>query len=108
MANARITNTPSQAIAQSSAPHVQRTVSSSAVPLINHVMNEETQHVFVQFTGGDCRVTFSDLSTPTTTKGFLYYEGATGYFTKNMALNAKAIRAGATDVTVEIQETNHL
>lgn len=103
--NARIVNTPSQAIPQDGAAHTQRTVSSTAVALINHTFATLTSHVLVQFTGATARVTF-DGSNPTTSKGFVFVDGATAYWTRNMALKAKAIRAGSTDVVIEIQELN--
>jgi len=61
----------------------------------------------MQFNGGNARVTF-DGTAPTTSKGFIYPDGSTAYLTKAMASAAKAIRAGATDVIVEIQELNFL
>lgn len=107
MANAKIVNTPSQAIPQDATAHTQRTVSSAAVDVINWTLNASTTHVMVQFNGANARVTF-DGSTPTATKGFLYTDGGTGYWTRQMASKAKAIRTLSTDVTVEIQELNFI
>jgi hypothetical protein len=107
MANARIVNTPTQAIPQNSAAHTQRTISNSAVAVINHTLNTQSSHVLVQFNGADARVTF-DGTNPTTTLGFLFVNGSTAYWTPTMASAAKGIRAGATDVVVEIQELNYL
>ena len=108
MANAKIVNTPSQAIAQSGTTHVQRTVSGTAVSLINWTLNANTTHVFLQFTAANARVTLDGTTSPTTSLGFQYPEGSTAYWTRSMALNAKAIRDDATDVIVEIQELNFL
>lgn len=105
MANAKIVNTPSQAIPQDNAAHTQRTVSSTAVALIDHAFQGLTTHVLVQFTGATARVTF-DGSNPTASKGFVFVDGATAYWTRSMALKAKGIRAGSTDVVLEIQELN--
>jgi hypothetical protein len=107
MANAKIVNTPSQAVPQDATAHTQRTISSSAVSVINWTLSTYTTHVVVQFNGGNARVTF-DGSSPTATKGFLYTDGGTAYWTAQMASRAKAIRANAADVTAEIQELNFL
>ena len=107
MANARIVNTPSQAIAQGGASHTQRTVSNSAVNVLNHTLQAGTTHALVQFNGADARITF-DGTTPTTSKGFLFVNGSTAYWTRQMLAGAKGIRTGATDVVVEIQELNYV
>ena len=108
MANARIVNTPSQAIAQTGASHTQRTVSGTAVNVISGDLNVNTTHVMVQFNNANARVTFDGSTVPTSTKGYLYTDGGTGYWTRQMAQNAKAIRTSTTDVVVEIQELNFL
>ena len=107
MANAKIVNTPSQAVPQDSTAHTQRTVSSAAVSVVNWTLNDNTTHVMVQFNGASARVTF-DGTTPTATKGFLYTDGGTGYWTRQMASKAKAIRTANTDVIAEIQELNFI
>jgi len=107
MANAKIVNTPSQAVPQDATAHTQRTISSSAVSVVDWTLNTYTTHLMVQFNGGSARVTF-DGSTPTATKGFLYTDGGTGYWTAQMASRAKAIRTTTTDVVTEIQELNFL
>lgn len=107
MANAKIVNTPSQAIPQSNAVHSQKTISSAAVNVITFTLQTDTTHVLVQFNGSNCRVTF-DGSTPTASFGFLYTDGASAYWTKTMATKAKAIRIAGTDVIAEIQELNFL
>lgn len=106
MANARIVNTPSQAIPQNSATHAQNTVTTQE-PVLDFTLSAGTTHVLVQFNGADARVTF-DGSTPTATKGFVYKDGASAYWTRQMAIAAKAIRKDSTDVVVEIQELNYL
>jgi hypothetical protein len=108
MANSRIVNTPSQAIPQDGTTHRQRTVSSSALDVVNWTLNGNTQHVFVQFTGADCRVTFDGATDPTASLGFVYYAGAVAYWPRAMALKAKAIRAGSTDCVIEAQELNFI
>ncbi len=105
--SSRIVNTPSQAIPESGAAHTQRTVSNSAVALLDHTLQANTTHLLIQFTGANCRVTF-DGTSPTTTKGFIYLDGATAYWTKKLAQSAKGIRADGTDVVLEIQELNYL
>lgn len=107
MANARIVNTPSQAIPQNSATHAQNTVSNSAEAVVDFTLSSGTTHVLVQFNGADARVTF-DGTSPTATKGFVYKDGASAYWTRQMAVAAKAIRKDSTDVVVEIQELNYL
>lgn len=107
MANARIVNTPSQAIPQNSAAHAQNTVSSAAEAVVDFTLAAGTTHVLVQFNNADARVTF-DGSSPTATKGFVYPNGASAYWTRQMAIAAKAIRKDSTDVVVELQELNYV
>lgn len=107
MANARIVNTPSQAIPQTGATHTQVTISSTASAVCSS-LNADTTHVFVQFTGANARVTFDGSTNPTTSLGFQYPDGSTAYWTRTMALKAKAIRDDSTDVVVEVQELNYL
>ena len=108
MANAKIVNTPSQAIAQAGTTHTQRTISGTAAALINWTLNVNTTHVFVQFTGANARVTLDGTTNPTTSLGFQYPDGSTAYWPRNLALNAKAIRDDSTDVVCEIQELNFI
>ena len=107
MANARIVNTPSQAIPQTGVSHAQVTISSTAAAICSS-LNADTTHVFVQFTGANARVTFDGSTNPTTSLGFQYPDGSTAYWTRIMALKAKAIRDDSTDVVVEVQELNYL
>jgi hypothetical protein len=108
MANAKIVNTPSQAIPQYGAPHTQVTIGATAGAALGALtLNAGTTHVLVQFTGANARVTF-DGTNPTTSKGFVYSDGSTAYLTRSMASAAKAIRDDSTDVVVEIQELNFL
>lgn len=106
MANARITNSFDQARPANGTTHAQRTVSSTAVDIITGTPAAETTHYFVQFTGANARVTFDDVTDPTASLGFVYVNGSTAFWLKDMALKAKAIRADSTDVVVEIQEIN--
>ena len=108
MANARIVNTPSQAIAQSGTTHTQRTISSAAASIINWTPNANTTHVFIQFTGANARVTLDGTTNPTTSLGFQYPDGSTAYWPVALAKNAKAIRDDSTDVICEIQELNYV
>lgn len=108
MANAKIVNTPSQAIAQFGTTHKQRIISGTAANIINWTLNSGTTHVFVQFTGANARVTLDGTTNPTTTLGFQYPDGSTAYWPRQLALNAKAIIDDATDVVCEIQELNFL
>lgn len=111
MGNVRITNDASQAIVQLGASHTQRTVSSSAVLLLNHTLHANTTHILVQFNNANCRVTF-DGTTPvtgaTTGTGFRYMDGASAYWTPKMLAGAKGIREASTDVILEIQELNSI
>jgi hypothetical protein len=107
MANAKVVNTPSQAIPQNGAAHVQRTVSSTAVDVINHTLQGDTTHVLMQVLGATIRATF-DGTNPTTVKGFEYVAGSSAYMTRLMASKMKAIRAGGTDAVIETQELNFL
>ena len=108
MANARIVNTPSQAIPQSGTTHRQRTISSSAIDLVNWTLNPLTTHVQVQFNDATARITMDGATDPTASLGFVYVNGSSAYWTKNMISNIKAIRAGSTDVVAEIQELSFL
>jgi hypothetical protein len=107
MANARIVNTPSQAIAQSGTTHTQKTVSSTAVAMMASALNANTSHVLFQVTGANVRATF-DGTDPTTSLGFIYVDGTTGYLTKSMATACKMIRDDSTDAVIEIQQLNYL
>jgi hypothetical protein len=107
MANARIVNTPSQAIPQNGVAHAQVTIGGTAAAICSS-LNADTTHVFVQFTGANARVTFDGSTNPTTSIGFQYPDGSTAYWTRTMALKAKAIRDDSTDVVVEVQELNYL
>jgi len=107
MANSRIVNTPSQAIPQYGTTHTQVTIGSTAAA-ISPSLNADTTHVFVQFTGANARVTFDGSTNPTTSLGFQYPDGSTAYWTRTMALAAKAIRDDSTNVVVEVQELNFL
>lgn len=107
MAAARIVNTPSQAIPQFGTNHTQRTVSSSSVNVLNHTLAADTTHALVQFNGASARVTF-DGNAATTSKGFIYTDGSSAYWTRKMLEAAIAIRTASTDVVVEIQELNFL
>lgn len=106
MPNAKIVNTPSQAIPFSGTSHTQTTIGSSAAAICSS-LNANTTHVLAQFTGAACRVTF-DGTNPTTSKGFIYEENSTAYWTREMALAAKGIRDDATDVVVEWQQLGFL
>lgn len=108
MPNARIVNTPSQAIPQSGTTHRQRTISSTAGDLVNWTLDPLTTHVQVQFNDATARVTLDGTTDPTASIGFVYVNGSSAYWTKNMAQNVKAIRAGSTDVVAEIQELSFL
>ena len=107
MANARIVNTPSQAIPQSGTSHTQTTVSSSVVTPFSSLA-ADTRHVMLQVLGATIRVTFDGTTDPTSTKGFEYIAGSTAYLTRQMALSLRAIRAGGTDATIESQQLNYL
>lgn len=107
MANARIVNTPSQAIPQNSTTHTQVTIGGTAASVCSS-LNADTTHVFVQFTGANARVTFDGSTNPTSSLGFQYPDGSTAYWTRTMALAAKAIRDDSTDVVVEVQQLNYL
>ena len=107
MANARIVNTPSQAIPQSGTSHTQTTVSSSVVTPFSSLA-AYTRHVMLQVLGATIRVTFDGTTDPTSTKGFEYIAGSTAYLTRQMALSLRAIRAGGTDATIESQQLNYL
>lgn len=109
MANARIVNTPSQAIPQDNGTHTQHTIGSTAGLLSSSLtLQPLTTHVLVQFNGATARVTFDGATTPTASVGFRYVTGSNAYWTKQMFNAANAIREGSTDVVAEIQELNFL
>jgi len=107
MANARIVNTPSQAIPQNGTTHTQTTVSSSVVTPFSS-LNADTKHVMIQVLGATIRVTFDGSTNPTSTVGFEYIAGSTAYLTRQMAGAMRAIRSGGTDATIESQQLNYL
>jgi hypothetical protein len=106
MATTRLLNVSNQTVPQNTAAHTQRTISSSAVNVLNHTLKTDTRAILVQFNGGSARVTF-DGTSPTTSKGFIYADGATALWTPIMLTAAKGIRVTA-DVVVEIQELNYV
>ena len=108
MANSRIVNTPSQAIPQSGTTHTQRTISSTAIALLASSLANDTTHVLMQVTGANVRATFDGATDPTTSLGFVYIDGSTGYLTRKMAQACKMIRDDSTDAVVEIQQLNYL
>jgi hypothetical protein len=105
MSSVKIANSPAAAIPQNGAAHAQRTISSTALLIIDGTLNASTTQVLVQFNGANCRVTF-DGTTPTTSLGFLYVDGSSAYLSREMAIGAKAIRTASTDVIAEIQQLN--
>ena len=105
MAAIKVANIPTAAIPQDGAAHAQRTISSTALLLISGSLHANTTQVLVQFNGADARVTF-DGTAPTTSLGFKYVDGSSAYFSREMAIAAKAIRTAATDVIAESQQLN--
>jgi len=108
MANARIVNTPSQAIAQNGTTHKQNTIGSTAENVLNWTLNSGTTHVLVQVGDADLRVTFDGATTPTASIGFRMPSGSSAYWTRQMVTTAKAIREASTDAVIEAQELNYL
>lgn len=109
MANARIVNTPNQAIPANGASHTQITVSSSAVDLsAQYAIPATATHILVQVTGGNGRVTFDGATAPTSTKGFRLVVDATVYWTPKMWEAAQMIRESTTDLVLEVQALNFL
>ena len=108
MANARIVNTPNQAIPANNAVHTQLTVSSSAVDVsAQYAIPSNATHILVQVTGANVRVTF-DGTAPTATKGFRLLTDATVYWTPQMWNAAQVIREASTDAVLEVQALNFL
>jgi hypothetical protein len=108
MANARIVNTPSQAIAQDGTIHRQNTIGAAAENVLNWTLNSNTTHVLVQVGGADIRVTFDTVTDPTASIGFKMPSGSSAYWTRQMMTKAKAIREASTDAVIEAQELNYL
>ena len=108
MANARIVNTPSQAIAQDGTIHKQNTIGAAAENVLNWALNSNTTHVLVQVGGADIRVTFDAVTDPTATVGFKMPSGSSAYWTRQMMTKARAIREATTDAVIEAQELNYL
>jgi hypothetical protein len=108
MPNARIVNTPSQAIPQNGTTHRQNTISSSAEAVVDWTLSPDTEHVFVQVNNATIRVTFDGTTNPTASLGFRFVAGSSAYWTRTLALKARAIREGATDGVIELQELNYL
>lgn len=108
MPNARIVNTPSQAIPQNGTTHKQNTISNTAEPVIDWTLANDTEHVFIQVNNADIRVTFDGSTDPTTTLGFRFIAGSSAYWTRTLALKARAIREGASNAVIELQELNYL
>lgn len=109
MANARIVNTPNQAIPARTASHTQITVSSSAVHVsAEYAIPSTATHVLVQVTGANVRITFDGTTAPTASKGYRLISDATVYWTPQMWNAAQIIREGSTDAVLEVQALNFL
>jgi len=109
MPNARIVNTPNQAIPQGGTTHTQITISSSAVNLSSSLtLNGGTTHVLIQPNGANVRATFDGSTAPTASKGFKLTNGSASYWTPQMFNDAQLIREGATNATLEVQELNFI
>ena len=76
--------------------------------MIDWTLATDTQHILVQVNGADIRVTFDGSTTPTASVGFRFPSGSSAYWTRTMALKAKAIREASTDAVLELQELNYL
>ena len=111
MPNARIVNTPAQAIRHNATTHQQITVSSTANDLEtlgSFTFTSGTTHVLIQVNDAPVRVTFdSGATTPTASVGFRYDAGKEAYWPIALAQSAELIREGAGDATVELQELNY-
>lgn len=109
MANARIVNTPNQAIPANGAVHTQITISSSAVDVsAQYAIPATATHILVQVTGANVRVTFDGSTAPTASKGYRLLNDATVYWTPTMWNTAQMIREGSTDAVLEVQALNFL
>ena len=109
MPNARIINTPAQASHQQGTSHKQITVSSSAGTLQilgSFTFNADTEHVLIQVTGANVRVTFDGATDPDATTGFQYTVGKEAYWPIALAKKALLVRESA-DATIELQELNY-
>ena len=106
--NARIVNSPNQAVANATVAHEALTVSSTALNLSSSIsagsLDSKTTHVLVQVEGANIRVTFDGATSPTANLGFQYVAGSSAYWSRNMFQMAKAIREGGADATLQIQE----
>ena len=108
MPNARIVNTPSQAIPQNTTTHQQNTISSTAESVLNWTLNSGTTHVLVQVNDATVRVTLDETTDPTASLGYRMPSGSSVYWTRQMISKAKAIREESTDAVLEMQELNYL
>ena len=106
-----IVNTPNQAYGSDKVTHEQVTVSSSALQLPAQLtageLNKSTQHVLLQVNGADLRVTFDGATDPTSSLGFKMVAGTEAYWSYDQFRKARAIRAGSTDATLEVQEMGY-
>ena len=108
MPNARIVNTPSQAIPQNTTTHQQNTISSAAEPVLNWTLNSGTTHVLVQVNDAAIRVTMDGTTDPTASLGYRMPAGSSVYWTREMVSKVKAIRETSTDAVLEMPELNYL
>lgn len=109
MANARIVNTPAQALPQNGTSHQVITVSNTSNDLQtlgSFTLNASSTHVLVQINTAAIRVTF-DGSDATSSKGFRYVPGTIAYWPRDMFLAANCIAESSTDATLDVQELNY-
>jgi hypothetical protein len=106
MANARIVNTPNQAIPQYGTTHLQTTLTTVVDLTSKLTLDAGTTHVLVQVNGADMRVTFDKSTDATITKGFRYPDGSSIYWPREMWNSAKAVAESGT-VTLEVQQLNY-
>lgn len=118
MANARIVNTPAQALTQDGTTHRDIYLGNSPTVLdIDDIQLEAnggpisngTTHILFQISGGAANATFDGVTDPTVSsggKGFKYLDNTSAYMSIDMFRKIKIISQGASTVRMQVQELN--
>lgn len=113
MGNARIVNTPAQAIPQNGTTHIRTNTNDVSSIDFDEVfstpVNPQTTHVLIQFHGGTVNATFDGITEPTIGSqgiGFRYLNNTSAYIPIDMFKKVKMISQTGT-VFLEIQELNY-
>jgi DNA-binding beta-propeller fold protein YncE len=99
--NAKVGNLVSELVP--TAGVLMQNVTVGATPVVIGPLDPKTTGVFVSVDGGAVLVTF-DGTVPEAANGHLFPEGASDVWSRDLARNARLLRAGATDGKLRLTE----